>query len=87
MTYYSEKLRGYIDIDALYDALQEGRILSNGFNGCFLYKKENCICYNCNGSSAQKNTKEGLKFIIKLLDRSYDLTTFEVGYGLYVNMI
>ena len=87
MVYYSEKLNTNIDIDLIYDALQEGYKVSNGFNGFFLYEKEDCICYNSYGSSARANTKEALLEIIKTLDKHFDLNTFKIGKNLYVNMI
>lgn len=87
MIYYSEKLKLNIDLDLIFKALQEGYKVSNGFNGFFLHKEQNCICYNSYGSSATSNTIEGLKFIIERLDENFDLTTFKIGKNLYVNMI
>ena len=87
MVYYSKKLDKNVDIDLIYEVIQNGYKVSNGFNGFFLYKKENCICFNCFGSSAYSNTKEHLVKIIEMLDKHFDLTTFKIGKDLYVNMI
>lgn len=87
MVYFSEKLNLNVDIDLIYEAIQKGYKVSNGFNGFFLYEKENCICYNTFGSSAKSNTKEALKDIIAMLDKHFDLRDFKIGKDLYVNMI
>lgn len=87
MVYYSKKLDLNIDIDLIYEAIQKGNKVSNGFNGFFLYEKENCICYNTYGSSAVANTKEALKWVIERLDEHFDLRDFKIGKDLYVNMI
>ena len=87
MVYYSEKLNTNIDVDLVYEAIQDGFKVSNGFNGFFLHKEQNCICFNSYGSSAYANTKENLLKIIQMLDKHFDLSTFKIGKNLYVNMI
>ncbi len=87
MTYESKQLNKFIDIDLIFEALQNGYIVSNGFNGFFVNKEEDCICFNCIGSSARANTKEALVEIISMLEKHYDLKSFRIGKNLYVNMI
>lgn len=87
MIYFSKKLNINIDIDLVYEAIQNGYAVSDNFHGFFLYKKENCICYNTYGSSARENTKEAVKDIVAILDKYFDLRTFKIGKNLYVNMI
>lgn len=87
MIYFSEKLNTNIDIDLVYEALQQGYRVSDNFHGFFLKKDEDCICYNSYGSSAYSNTKDNLFKIVSMLDKHFDLSKFRIGKDLYVNMI
>lgn len=65
-------------IDTIYDNLQRGLSYSNGFSGVVL--RRGYLCYNHYGSSAQENTKEGLRFILEHIFN--DVVDFESVYKL-----
>lgn len=65
-------------LDNIYENLQRGLSYSDGFSGIVLRRGN--LCYNHFGSSAQENTKEGLRFILEHIFN--DIVDFESKYKL-----